>query len=99
MLTLLCRAALVHHALCEPDAPVHDLELRQGNIGIGVIITDQVVTSHHTEVDPSSVILTTQIVRQITPVTLGRGAGRHLLVGRHGVAVDPDGRAILSGMK
>ncbi len=32
VLTLPLRAALVHHTLCEPDAPVHDLGLHQGNI-------------------------------------------------------------------
>ncbi len=67
--TLLFRAALVQHALCEPDAPIHDLVLRRDNTdGAGVIITDQIVINRHTGVSLYSVVLTTRIVRLIKVV-------------------------------
>ncbi len=43
------------------------------------------MTSRHTEVDTTSLILTTLTVRQITLVAQGRGADRHLLARRRGI--------------
>ncbi len=39
------------YALCEPDAPAHDLVLRLGYAnGAGVISVEQIVTDRHTGV-------------------------------------------------
>ncbi len=74
--TLLFRAALVQHALCEPDAPIHDLVLRRDNTdGAGVIITDQIVSNRHTGVGDDLYSSSNQ----------GRQLGGH-----YGLAVDLD---------
>ncbi len=88
--TLRWRAALVYLALCEPDAPVHDLARHRDNTENDAGGISQIVESHHTVVSPSSVIQTTPIVRLIRGTTPGRGTGRRQSVGLHGVTVDPD---------